>query len=239
MFHVFAQLYLPFIPVLKNHSTILFILLANLCRGQFSDTLHNAFAGKKSFDFGYDSRNAFIDHNLVNVQSLTIGVDFGNKIAIGGGISWLTTNITDKKIIHDKELNKDTSVQRKLYFSYFCYYAQYTYYQSRRWEFNIPMQIGIGKVGYTYTYKGVTTLSDQGYCFVYEPEVDVKFKVFRWIGLEADIGYRILLKNDPLVKRTFNSPLFSFGAFILWDELALIFFPKNNWIQHKFGPSDW
>ena len=223
---------------MKNYVTILFVLLIVVGRAQFLDSLHSAFTGKKSFDFGYDSRNSFIDHNRVNVQSLKIGVDFG-KISIGGGLSWLTTKIADQKVIHDNELNKDTSVQRQLSFSYLCYYIEYTYYKSHRWEFSIPMQIGVGKIGYIYNYKGIKTTSDQGYCFVYEPEVDVKFKVFRWIGLEADIGYRLLVKNDPLLKKTFNSPLFSFGAFVLWDELALIVFKKNKWVQRKFGPSDW
>jgi hypothetical protein len=223
---------------LKKHLIIFFVLLTAIGKAQFLDSLHKAFAGKKSIDFGYGSRNAFIDHNRINVQSLKIGVDFG-KISIGGGFSWLTTKISDTKVIHDQEMNKDTTVQRQLSFSYLCYYVEYTYYKSRRWECSIPMQIGVGKLGYAYNYKGIKTLSDQGYCFVYEPEIDVKFKVFRWIGLEGDIGYRLLIKNDPLVKKTFNSPLFSFGAFILWDELALMMFKKNKWVQRKFGPSDW
>lgn len=223
---------------MKKIILIVFILIAGIGKGQILDSLHKDFAGKKSFDFGYDSRNSFIDHNRVNVQSLKIGVDFG-RISIGGGISWLTTKITDNKVIHDKEINRDTSVSRQLSFSYLCYYVEYTYYKSRRWELSIPMQIGVGKIGYMYNYKGVKTLSDAGYCFVYEPEVDVRFKIFRWVGLEADVGYRLLIKNDPLVKKTFNSPLFSFGAFILWDELALMMFKKNKWVQRKFGPSDW
>lgn len=234
VFFLFAEFY----SCLKQYLLILFLFGTQLFYAQLLDSLHAAFAGKKSFDFGYDSRNAFIDHNRVNVQSLKVGVDFG-KIAIGGGISWLTTQITDNKVIHDNETNKDVSVQRQLAFSYLCYYLEYTYFKSRRWEFSIPMQIGVGNIGYAYTYKGIKTTEDRGYCFVYEPEVDAKFKVFRWIGLEADIGYRVLLKNDPLVKKTFNSPLFSFGLFVLWDELALLTFKKNKWVQRKFGPSDW
>ncbi len=224
---------------LKKHIFILFIIFTNFCNAQLLDSLHQAFAGKKSIDLGYDSRNAFIDHNLINVQSVKIGVNFGSKLAIGGGYSWLTTKITDDKIIHDNDLNSDVSIQRKLSFSYLCYYMEYTYYKSHRWEFSIPMQIGVGKIGYSYIYKNQKVQQDQGYCFVYEPEIDVKFKVFRWIGLEADVGYRVLIKNDPLVKRTFNSPLFSFGTFILWDELAVAIFKKNKWVQTKFGPSDW
>jgi len=224
---------------LKNCILILFLIFTNLGSAQFLDSLHHAFAGKKSIDIGYDSRNAFIDHNLINVQSIKVGVNFGSKLAIGGGYSWLTTKITDNKIIHDNDLNKDVSIQRKLSFSYLCYYMEYTYYKSHRWEFSIPMQFGVGKIGYNYMYKNVKTQQDQGYCFVYEPEIDVKFKIFRWFGAEADVGYRILIKDDPLVKKTFNSPLFSFGIFILWDELALIIFKKNKWVQAKFGPSDW
>ena len=224
---------------MKKYICLFFVLTITSIEAQFLDTLHRSFAGKKGIDFAYDSRNAFIDHNLINVQSLKIGVNFGGKLAIGGGYSWLTTKIYDPKIILDKEANQDVTVQRQLSFSYVCYYVEYTYYKSKRWEFSVPMQVGVGRLAYAYQYKGIETKEDQSFCFVYEPEVDVKFKLCRWIGLEADVGYRILIKNDPLVTKRFNSPLFSFGTFIQWDEIALLVFKKNKWVQHKFGPSDW
>jgi len=70
--------------------------------------------------------------------------------------------------------------------------------------------------------------------------VDVRFKLLSWVGLEADVGYRFLMNsNGSLIKNTFNSPLIAVGVFIDWGELALMAFPKNNFVQKKFGPSEW
>lgn len=208
-------------------------------QAQFADTLHKAFAGKKRFEFGFDSRNSFIDNKVVSVQSIKLGVGFNDRVSIGGGLAFLTSVITDKYIIHDNKLDIDTAVTRKLDFAYFCYYVEYTYYKTRHWEFSIPMQFGIGSINYAYTYNGIRTITSKTGCFLYEPEVNAKYRFCRWLGLEADIGYRIVLKNDAFVKRTFNSPLFSFGFFILWDEVALSVFKKNKFVQRKLGPSDW
>lgn len=205
------------------------------------DTLRTAFNGHKSLDIGIDSRNSFVDHNRVGVESVKLGVDFGKKISIGLGYSWLNSNTPVYNVFsfHDKDLQKDTVVTRRLSFNYVRLYVNYIYYKSRRWEFSIPLQVGVGKLGYKYNYKGVSQKIDEGFCFLYEPEVDVKFKIFRWLGAEADVGYRFLFKDNRFIKNTFNSPLISVGAFIVWDELALMLFPKNDWIQKKYGPSEW
>jgi len=226
---------------LKKCLFIFFFVSANLCLAQFADSLHKAFAGKKSFDFSFDSNNSFIDNNRVSVQSIKVGVEFGKSIAIGGGYAWLNANtpVYNKYVFRDAELKRDTSVSRQLSLNYFCYYVNYIYYKSRRWELSVPLQIGVGKLGYSYWYKGTKQTTDEGYCFLYEPEIDVKFKIFRWLGAEGDIGYRLLFKDNHFIKNTFNSPLFSLGVFFIWNEIALMTFPKNKWVNKKFGPSQW
>jgi hypothetical protein len=225
----------------KKYLFILFYLSINLCRAQFVDTLSKAFHGKKSLDFGFDSRNSFIDNRRVGVQCLKMGVDFGKKITIGVGYAWLNTNtpVYDKYSFHDSELKKDTFVTRRLSLQYVCGYINYIYYKSKRWEFSVPVQIGVGKLGYNYPYKGSTKRAEAGYCFLYAPEVNVKFTILKWLGAEGDVGYRFLFQDNHFIKNTFNSPLFSVGVFIIWNELALMTFPKNEWVKRKFGPSQW
>jgi hypothetical protein len=208
---------------------------------QFTDTLRKAFEGKRSFDVDYDSRNSFIDNKLVSVHCLKMGVEFGKKIATGVGYAWLNagTPIYNKFVFHDNELKKDTAVNRQLSLRYVCFYINYIYYKSKRWECSVPLQFGVGKLGYNYWYNNVKKNEEAGYCFLYEPEVNVKFTILRWLGAEADVGYRFLFQKNSFIKNTFNSPLFALGVFIVWNELALMAFPKNSWIQKKFGPSQW
>ena len=170
-----------------------------------------------------------------------MGVDFGKKITIGVGYAWLNTNtpVYHRYNFRDTELKKDTFVDRRLKLQYACFYINYIYYKSKRWEFSVPLQIGVGKLSYSYPYKGIQKTDDAGYCFLYEPEVNVKFTILRWLGVEGDVGYRIMLQENHLIKNTFNSPLLALGVFINWNELALMSFPKNTWVQKKFGPSTW
>lgn len=211
------------------------------CFSQYMDTLRMAFAGRKTVDIGFDSRNSFVDNERVGVQTLKLGIVFGKKIAMGIGYAWLNrrTPLYDSYHFYDKDLNRDTFVTSRLAFNYLRFYVNYIYYRSRRWEFSIPLQIGVGKLAYKYSYRDIAVKSDLGYCFLYEPEIDVKFRLFRWLGIEGDVGYRFLFKNNKFVKNTFNSPILAIGVFIVWNELALMAFPKNESIQKKLGPGDW
>ena len=178
----------------------------------------------------------------MNVQSVKIGVEFGKRIAVGGGVAFLSPNtpVYHAYTYYDSEIKRDTILSRKLSLTYFCYYFNYVYYRSKRWELSIPIQLGVGKLSYTYQYRGNNRKDDEGFCFLYEPVVNVKFKMLKWVGVEGDIGYRLLFKDKSnLIKNTFNSPLLAVGVFIVWDELALMCFPKNKRIEKKFGPSQW
>ena len=226
---------------MKKRLFIFFYVCTNFCLAQLADSLHKAFHGKKSFDVDFDSRNSFVDNRLVSVYCLKLGVEFDKKIAVGVGYAELNprTPIYNKYVFYDTELKKDTAINKRLSLQYICCYFNYIYYKSKRWEFSVPLQMGIGKLGYSYLYKGVNKKDDAGYCFLYEPEVNVKFTILKWLGVEGDIGYRFLLHKNHFVKDTFNSPLLAVGVFIVWNELALMTFPKNEKVQKKLGPSQW
>jgi hypothetical protein len=225
----------------KKYLFVFLYVLGGTCTAQYMDTLRTAFSGRKTLDVGIDTRNSFVDHNRIGVQSVKLGVEFGKKISMGLGYAWLnnSTPILDNFKFYDGDLKKDTTISKRLTFNYLRFYVNYIYYKSRRWEFSIPIQAGVGKLGFKYNYKGETKKTDEGFCFLYEPEIDVKFKIFRWLGAEADVGYRFMFQKSSFIKNTFNSPLISLGVFIVWDEIALMAFPKNKWIQNKYGPSEW
>lgn len=224
------------------YTLFLLCLAGHFMHAQYLDTLKSAFTGRKSLDVGFDSRNSFVNHERMGIHSLKLGVNFGKKIACGLGYAWLSkrTPVEETFNFYDLDLKKDIQLTRRLFFSYVRCYVNYIYYRSRRWEFSIPIQFGIGKQGFNYTYQEVEYTSGKSICLLYEPEVDVKFKMLRWLGAEADIGYRFMVNgSNRFIKNKFNSPLVSVGLFVVWNELALIAFPKDEKVQKKFGPSQW
>lgn len=206
---------------------------------QYMDTLRRALNGKKSVDFRFTSRNSFVDHERVEVLGLKLGVNFGKKIAVGAGYCWLSNPLYENVIIRDADLNKDTAVVKKFTMGYTALYADYIFFKNKRWQYSVPLQFGIGKMGFSWDYNGKKMKDPKQWFVVYEPEVNVKYKFFSWLGVEATVGYRIMLKNNRFLSKHFNSPLIAGGVIIYWNELALLAFPKNKLVQEKLGPSDW
>lgn len=227
------------LSIKKVIAILLFSVTLHTAHAQFMDTLHTAFTGKKSFDFRFEGRWSFVNHDLTTVQSLKMGVNFGRKISLGGGYSWLKTDVKDNFVLHDDELKRDTVISKTLKLHYVCYYADYIFYKSRRWQYSVPMQFGMGTTSFEYQYNTVKYKENKHFIALYEPGINVKYKIFRWMGVGANVGYRIVLKNNNFLSKKFNSPIYSAGILIYWNELALTAFPKNKKIQDKLGPSDW
>ncbi len=218
---------------------MLLILGINCAQAQFMDTLHKAFTGHKSFDFRYGGRWSFVNNELVTVQSLKVGVNFGKKLSVGGGYCWLKTDVKTSFNFYDEEKHRDTLLDKTLKLSYFSYYVDYIFYKSKRWQYSIPMQFGMGHTQFQFDYEGSTFKEQKHFIALYEPGINVKFKVLKWMGVDANVGYRIVLKNNHFLSTTFNSPIYSAGVLIYWNEVALALFPKSGYINEKLGPSEW
>jgi len=217
------------------------IFVFSFCKyshAQFLDTLHVALNGSKTFDFRFESRNSFVNHDRIEVQSLKFGVTFGRKISVGGGYSWLKTPMFEKYKFNDAEIKKDTTINRRVRLNYLTYYVDYIFYKSKRWQYSIPTQFGTGFAKFSYDYKGVKNEAKYLF-FLYEPGINVKFKIFTWLGVGANVGYRIVFKNTKYLTNKFNSPVYSGGVIIYWDQLALALFPKNKLANKYLGPKEW
>ncbi|MBC7865762.1 MAG: hypothetical protein IAF38_22505 [Bacteroidia bacterium] len=205
---------------------------------QYRDTLHEAFMSKKTFDFRYESKNSFSNGDRIEVVSIKGGVTFGKKISIGGGYSWLKTNLSGNNFLPDVNggvVYKDN----QLNFRYICYYIDFVYYKSKRWSLSSQVEIGAGLSKFQYLKSGKKNESIGNLILLYNPAINIKFKVFRWLGAGSTIGYRFMLLNDKSIGKRLNSPLVSFGVLIWWDELALAIFPKSKKFHKWFGDPEW
>ncbi len=73
----------------------------------------------------------------------------------------------------------------------------------------------------------------------YEPGINVKYKFYTWLGVGATIGYRVALKTNRYLSGKLNSPLYSGGILIYWDQLAVAIFKKSKIVQKWLGPEEW
>jgi hypothetical protein len=200
--------------------------------------LHLAFNSKRSFDFRYESKNSFSDGDRIEVVGIKGGVTFGKKISIGGGYCWLRTNLAERKLLPDlggSVVYRDN----KLKFQYLCYYIDFVYYKSKRWQLSSQVEFGAGLAKFEYLDNGQKDISIGKPIVLYNPAINIKFKIFKWLGLGSTIGYRFMLLNNKSIGKKLNSPLISGGILIWWDELGLALFPKSQRMKKWFGESEW
>jgi len=224
-------------------------LASLVARSQYLDSLHEVFTHKSSIDARLESRYSFINNQIISVTGVRLGVAFQRKLRIGGGLSWLKSDY--ESFFYPARLDgKRDTLKRYLKFGYLCFYIDFVFYKTKRWQLSVPIQAGLGSLwfqkGRQYNFWG----KDHKYFLaLYEPGITAQFKVFRWFGLGADVAYRFSAKNNKRIRYDFDgpnshfkvlawSPTYSFKILIWFDQLFYEAFPKSK-ITKRFGPAVW
>ncbi len=215
-----------------------FLFVSQGLKAQFLDTLHDVFKNKSSIDARLESRNSFISNQLISVTGVRLGVAYQRKLRIGGGISWMKSNYG----INFNEQNADgktETITRYLKFTYLCYYIDFVFHKTKRWQLSVPIQAGTGLAWFQKAKQFNLYSGDKkSLLLLYEPGITAQFKVFKWFGLGTDIAYRFTLKNTKKVGEKLNSPTFSFKILVWFDQIFYEVFPKSK-ITKKLGPAVW
>ena len=224
---------------MRQVSFIFFLLfISQVSKAQFLDTLHTIFKNKSSIDARLESRNSFINNQLISVTGVRLGVAYQRKLRVGGGISWMKSNYSTD-FYATNEIGKIDTIKKYLKFTYLCYYIDFVFYKTKRWQLSVPIQVGTGLAWFQKGEKFNLYSGDKkSFLLLYEPGITAQFKVFKWFGLGTDIAYRFTLKNTKKIGEKLNSPTYSFKVLIWFDQIFYTVFPKNK-ITKRFGPAVW
>lgn len=190
------------------------------------DSIRTSFKSKGKLYLNLSTKNTFIDGFRSPILGIKIGVEFDRRVRIGGGFNFLKNPIYQDKYIKDINGNNIDTVPNALHFSYMSYFFEYIFYKTKHWEFSIPTQIGIGSSRFEYIYNGKKITENKKTIILYEPSIAGHYKVFKWLGVGGDIGYRLMLKNNKAIERNFNSPTFTFKVMIFYGEIYKALFKK-------------
>ena len=222
----------------KKIFILFFVFCSMFLKCQFLDTLHEVFKNKSSIDARLESRNSFINNQIISVSGLRLGVAFQRKLRVGGGINWLKSDV--KEIFYlQNENGKIDTISKYLKLTYLLYYIDFVFYKTKRWQLSTPIQAGTG-LSWWQTNKTYTlNKSDKKYfLFLYEPGITVQYKIVKWFGFGADVAYRFALKNNKKIGENLNSPTYSFKLLFWVDQLFFMTFPQSK-ISIKYGPAEW
>lgn len=205
---------------------------------QYRDSLHRAFISGKSIDGRYESKNSFTNGDRIEVVSFKLGVTFGKKISIGGGYAFLNSTLNKKTILPD--INGNIIYQKNAFiFKYLCYYIDFIFHKTKRWQLSSQVELGTGLSKFEYLNDGRKNTRIGNFMCLYNPAINIKFKLLKWLGAGATIGYRFMLITESTFGKKLNSPLYSAGILIWWDELALAIFHRSKKVNEWLGPSEW
>jgi hypothetical protein len=215
-------------------------------RAQLLDSLQYLFRHRYSIDARLESRNSFVNNNLISVSGVRLGVSFQRKLKIGFGVSWLRTagrNFLKTDIQKDFYVPNSTggtdTLRKFLKLAYFCFYADFVFYKTQRWQLSVPIQLGFGGLWFQQEKKYVFKNRDpKNFLFIYEPGITVQFKIFKWAGVGTDVAYRFALQNSQKTGLKLSSSSLTFKVLFWCDQLYYELFP-NSTPAKKFGPASW
>jgi len=211
---------------LKRFITLFILSYSLSSQAQVLDTIRASFNKRPGLTGGFSTRQTFIDVFKAPVLSAKIGVDFNNKVRMGGGISFLKDPYLSNRYVTDQGLT--FPVKSSLHFQYFHYYFEYVYYKTKKWEFSVPIELGLGRTFNTYEVNSEKFTENKRIVFVYQPVVTGYYRFTYWFGIGADVGYRFLLTGDKKNRQTFSAPVYAFNTIIFWGALYKKFFPETR-----------
>ncbi|MDG1477757.1 MAG: hypothetical protein P8Q14_11465 [Vicingaceae bacterium] len=186
---------------------IFFIILPAFLFSQkkvvFENEFKESFHTKPKLDIKLDNRFSFIRDNDVKTIGVKIGLNFNRKFKVGLGVNQMLLPV-EKKFLNQENV----LVPVDLEYFYLSPYFEYVYYNSKRWEFSLSTQLGIGGASYRFTdINGKKIKLVESTVLSYEPAMLIDYKIIRWFGIGTGVGYRLVYYKSPGISEKFSSPV--------------------------------
>lgn len=161
-------------------------------------------------DVRLDSRNSFVSARFARIMGVKLGADFDNKVKVGLGFNLLRNEVTEMRMIQNSQ-NENEEVNARFRLFYFSPYLEYSFYNQDRWEISILTHLGVGASNFEYTDKyGKTNQTDSEALAMWEPYMTAEYRLWKYIGLGAGVGYRLVYAPSAFSRRRLNSPIYVF-----------------------------
>lgn len=182
----------------------------------FEDDVNTSFKAKPQLDVKFDSRFSFIASRDYKTTGVKLGISFNRKFKMGLGYNQLLIPAKSVIIDNDKYYNAE------LKYVYFSPYFEYVYYTSKRWEFNLSAQIGVGRGHYQYFNRDLNTNVKVKYSTIlsYEPAMLIDYKIIRWVGIGTGVGYRLIFYKNSNIDEHLTSPVYVFKVKVYLGEIV-------------------
>lgn len=184
----------------------------------FVDSIGKALHKKPRLIATLSTRHTFIDNVSSPVYNIKAGLNFDNVFRLGCGYAFLKKPYQVTKAITSS--GSTVYVDAQLKFSYANFFVEYVFHKTPKWEFSVPLFFGIGSSYLKYNYNNYSIKDNKRLILLYEPVVSGHYKVFPWLGVGGDIGYRLMLVSNKSIENRFNSPIYGFRVMLFLHKFV-------------------
>lgn len=166
----------------------------------FEQEFTESFKTKPKLDIKLDNRFSFIRAEDVKTLGVKVGLSFNRRFKVGLGVNQMIRSTGNKISVNDTIRSVD------LDYFYFSPYAEYTFYNSKKWAFSLAAQLGFGEARYEYKLNNKEVELAKTLVLSYEPAMLIDYKIVRWFGIGTGVGYRIVYYKRSVIEERFSSP---------------------------------
>jgi hypothetical protein len=166
---------------------------------------------KATFVFKFDNRFSLAGSQFFTIYGFRTGVKFHQKHEVGVALNWISSkNILEVLLPKESDATDPKTAEGIFYYRYAGLFYEYDFYQHKRWQMSVPLQVGGGRAGLNvYDISTQTFLADQRAKFLlFEPAYNVSYKVIRYFGVGSGLGYRFVLSPQKVVNENLTRPVF-------------------------------
>jgi len=174
--------------------------------------------------FAIDQRNSWIKNEKstrkvpVAINGLQAGIILQEKHTLGFG--YYTINKQSVKPVKITDQNNKVTYE-ELFMRYITAFYEYVIFDTRFFELDLPIEIGVGRYIYNLKdeTKSVLLWKEEGPAKLTSGGVSITLKPFKWIGVKGMAGYRFVAFNAKS-NLNFNGIYYSYG---IWADLRQIY----------------
>ena len=168
--------------------------------------------GKPRINFKIASRRSFVSGERIKIRGVRLGVEFNRKYRVGAG--YYSSNLFGLRgetvvSFRDAGISPDP-LEVDVGIRYGAIYGEYLFVRNKHWNISADLQLGIGKADKVFFREdGIFIKNTSLNKHLIESTFEIRYLIVPWFGVSGGFGYRFLLNDDdPLVRDSFNSPIY-------------------------------
>ena len=169
--------------------------------------------------FNLDFRDSFLERQHVNVLGINAGIEFGVKRhQLTLGYYWINyatyLRLIDWRRDAARRINLDYYTRTDMWYLSLLYWWNMT--NNKKWLISVPVELG-GGVAYALplnlSQNVAIDRSRRNFLVPLQAGVYAQWKATRWVGLSAQLGYRVAVFQTA-IDQNFNGSYYSIGLTI-------------------------